>query len=131
MRTPLPRWARLRSDLSKGQRIIAISAIIFSALVSVLCIVTIFALADLGHPALLHWIVWFLFGIGPIAVALEEYGAGNAPAGTEDETAPAETEASGETSAPPRLRLIHSPKFDNDQPYDQEADHAHHVRTTG
>lgn len=134
-----PNWTRLHPGLNKGQRAIAISAIIFGTLVSLACFILIFALADLGRPSLLPWIVWFLFGVGPIVSVLEEYGAESERMTREAETDEegADTEDSTETEAlvgrpaPPHLRLIRSPEFRNDQPYDQEADHAHHVRTTG
>lgn len=129
MKNPLPTWARLHPDLSTPQRITAITLIVIGALMSILCITTIFTLADLGRPSFLPWIAWLFFGIAPIATALEAYGAEE----NEYETTPTKDTATDEIlPTPPRLRLVHSREPKNDRPYDQERDHAHHhVRTTG
>lgn len=124
MKNLLPHWARLRPDLTKGQRIIAITLIAFGTLMTVACFIVIFALADLGRPSFLPWIAWFLFGVGPTVTALEEYGV------KESEKSDASTEkgAASECSTPPRLHLIRSSEASTDQPYDQEDDHGHHAR---
>ena len=55
-----PDWTRLHPDLSARQRVIATSLIVFGTLVSILSLIVIFALADLGRPSFLPWIAWLL-----------------------------------------------------------------------
>lgn len=128
-----PDWTRLHPNLSKRQRITAVSLIVFGALVSILCFIIIFALADLGRPSFLPWIAWFLFGVGPIITALEEYGAEDSESaealGATTEGEATDVEALPGRPVPPRLHLIHSPDFTTDRPYNQEEDHGHHART--
>lgn len=124
MKNILPDWARLHPDLNKRQRITAVALIVFGILASILCLIVIFALADLGRPSLLPWIAWFLFGVGPIVAAMEEYGAEENEAVGE---AGASTEMFPELSTPPHLRLIHSPGF-TDNHEAREETHDRHVR---
>ena len=118
---------RLRKDLTTHQRITAISLIVFGILASILCVVVIFALADLGRPSFLPWVALLLFGVGPFVTAFEEYGTSNDEGDTKAETATPARDLHRRPT-PPRLRLIRSPEFDTDQPYDQEKDQGHHVR---
>lgn len=132
MRNPLPYPFRLRKTLTTRQRITAYALLAFSGITGIVCVTVIFALADLGTPSLLPWIVWLLFGFGPFVIALEEYGereqeeqeASDAPA--EDSSPAPETLT---RPAPPRLRLVPTnPARDDDYPYDQEADPRDHPR---
>lgn len=137
MKNTLPDWARLHPDLNKRQRFTAITLLVIGTLVTILSLIVIFALADLGRPSFLPWIIWFIFGVGPIVTAMEEYGAEREFEAKEvlevhsfEETGPLAMEALAGRPTPPRLRLIRSPEFPADIPYDQEKDQGSHGRRT-
>lgn len=118
---------RLRADLTPRQRVTAITLITFAVIVTTLSLVVIFALADLGRPSFLPWIIWFLFGVGPAVTAFEEYGVGDSEdddeeSKEEDETPVAEMPG---RPTPPRLHLVRSSDTT------QENRHGDHVRTAG
>lgn len=114
---------RLRADLTPRQRVTAITLITFAVIVTTLSLVVIFALADLGRPSFLPWIIWFLFGVGPAVTAFEEYGVGDSEDDDEEDETPV-AEVPGRPT-PPRLYLVHSSASAREDRHDD------HVRTAG